>query len=64
MWDAMGSGVVFGQRFATWEAAYPKTTPDPFRPIPPRNVWPGAYLAESLLAGPPIEVDPDFGACD
>ncbi len=27
-----GSGVVFGQRFATWEAAYPKTTPDPFRP--------------------------------
>ena len=26
-----GSGVVFGQRFATWKTLYPKTTPDPFR---------------------------------
>ncbi len=27
----------FGQRLALWEAAYPKTTPDPFRSIPSRN---------------------------
>jgi pimeloyl-ACP methyl ester carboxylesterase len=28
---ATGSGVVFGQRSTTWQAACPKTTPDPFR---------------------------------
>ncbi len=39
---ATGSGVVFGQRSTTWEAGDPKTTPDPFRTIPPRNTWPSA----------------------
>ncbi|TVS09486.1 MAG: hypothetical protein EA424_27000, partial [Planctomycetaceae bacterium] len=28
------SGVVFGRRSTTWEAAHPKTTPDPFRKTP------------------------------
>ncbi len=35
--DATGSGVVFGQRSTTWEAGHPKTTPDPFPPIPPKK---------------------------
>ncbi len=38
-----GLGVVFGQRSTTWEAGPRKRLPTPFPPIPPRNIWPGAY---------------------
>ncbi len=45
--DAAGSGVFFGQRSTTWKAGHPKTTPDPFRPIPATK-----YLAGCLGTGP------------
>jgi hypothetical protein len=32
MGEAEGSGVVLGQRSTTWQAAHPKTTPDPVTP--------------------------------
>jgi hypothetical protein len=63
---ATGSGVVFGQRFATWKTVCPKTTPDPFlgaavqqmngqnsnmtRTVAWRAAWSGCVVLLVLLA--------------
>jgi hypothetical protein len=51
-----GSGVVFGQRLTTWQAAHPKTTPDPRYPRFPQEI-PGRVLTLRTITISTVKVD-------